>query len=180
MTRNLTLSDTDYAQVAARFKTETNPRFRERLHCLLLKDQGYTNLQIASVLMVCKETITVWLDTFEQQGLEALCRMEVGGSDAYLTAEEIQALTKELDKHTFQSAKQVAAWVEEQFGVVYSQRGMQELLKRLGYTRQKARLVPENADQEAQALFFRGVGNGQARWLCSRADRLCGCRAFRT
>jgi transposase len=108
MTRNLILSDTDYAQVAARFKSEPNPRFRERLHCLLLKDQGYINTDVASILMVCPETITVWLDTFEQQGSEALCRMEAGGSDAYLTAEEIEALTKELDTHTFQNAKQVS------------------------------------------------------------------------
>jgi|SRR5579859_3219155 len=160
MTRHLTLSDTDYAQVAARYKTETNLRFRERLHCLLLKDQGYTNTEIASILMVCKETITAWLDTFEQEGLEALCRLEAGGSDAYLTAQEMQALTKELDTHTFHSAKQVTAWVEAQFAVVYSERGMQELLKRLGYTRQKARLVPSQADKKAQAAFFRGVRNG--------------------
>src|SRR5689334_19678379 len=146
MTRNLVLSDTQYTQVAARFKTETNARFRERLHCLLLKDQGYTNTAIASILMVCPETITVWLDTFEQQGLEALCLMEVGGSACYLTDEEIQALITALDTHTFHSAKQVAAWVQEQFGVLYSERGMQELLKRLGYTRQKARLLPSQAD----------------------------------
>lgn len=157
MTRNLILSDTQYTQVASRFKTETNPRFRERLHCLLLKDQGYTNTDVASILMVCPETITVWLDTFEQQGLEALCCMEAGGSACYLTDEQMQALTQALDQHIFQSAKQVAAWVEEQFGVLYSERGMQELLKRLGYTRQKARLVPSQADKEAQAAFFRGV-----------------------
>jgi|SRR5579859_8164815 len=160
MTRNLILSDTQYTQVAARFKTEPNPRFRERLHCLLLKDQGYINTDVATILMVCPETITVWLDTFEQEGLEALCCMDVGGSACYLTDEQRQALTQQLDQHTFHSAKQVAAWVQEQYGVLYSERGMQELLKRLGYTRQKARLVSENADPEAQVIFFRGIPNG--------------------
>ncbi len=157
MTRNLILSDTQYTQVAARFKTEPNPRFRERLHCLLLKDQGYTNTEVASILMVRPETISIWLDLFEQEGLEALCCMEVGGSACSLTDAQMQAMTQALDTHTFHNAKQVAAWVEAQYGVLYSERGMQELLKRLGYTRQKARLVPENADKEAQALFFRGV-----------------------
>jgi hypothetical protein len=76
MTRTLTLSDTDYAQVAARYNTEANPRLRERLHCLLHKNQGHTNTEIASSPMVCPETITVWLDTFEQQGLRVLCRMD--------------------------------------------------------------------------------------------------------
>jgi transposase len=157
MIRTLTLSDTDYAQVVARYKTEANPRFRERLHCLLLKDQGYTNGEIAAILLVCPETITAWLDTFEEAGLQALCRIEAGGSDAYLTPEQIQQLQSELDKHEFHNAKQVLAWVEEQLGVAYSLRGMQELLKRLGYSRQKARLVPVQADAQAQVVFFRGV-----------------------
>src|SRR5579871_3968081 len=157
MTRSLILSDTDYAQVAARYKTEPNPRFRERLHCLLLKDQGYTNTAIAAMLLVCNETITAWLDTYEQGGLNALCRLEAGGSDSYLTKEQIQALQAALDTHTFQSAKQVAAWLAEQFAVVYSVRGVQELLKRLGYTRQKARLVSSKADPQAQSLFFRDL-----------------------
>ena len=157
MKRHLTLSDTDYAQVAARYKTESNPRFRERLHCLLLKDQGYTNTAIADMLLVCKETVTVWLDTFEEGGLNALCRMDAGGSDNYLSPEEIKTLQAALDQHTFQSAKQVCAWVHEQFDVEYSVRGIQELLKRLGYTRQKARLVPSQADLEVQLLFFRDL-----------------------
>jgi len=76
MTRNLILSETQYTQVAARFKTEPNPRFRERLHCLLLKDQGYTNTDVASILMLCPETITVWLDTFEQKGLARIIHEE--------------------------------------------------------------------------------------------------------
>lgn len=157
MKRYLTLSDTDYTQVAARYKTESNPRFRERLHCLLLKDQGYTNTAIADMLLVCKETVTVWLDTFEEGGLNALCRMEAGGSDSYLTPEEIKILQAALDQHTFQSAPQVCAWIKEQFDVDYSVRGIQELLKRLGYTRQKARLVPAQADPEAQTFFFRDL-----------------------
>jgi transposase len=154
MIRHLTLSDSDYAPVVARYKIETNPRFRERLHCLLLKDQGYTNEQTASILLVRPETITAWLNTYEAEGLDALCRLEAGGSDPSLTPEQIQALQAALDQHTFQSAAQVCAWVSEQWGVCYSRRGMQALLKRLGYTRQKARLVPSQADPQAQVLFF--------------------------
>src|SRR5205085_11526293 len=98
MTRHLSLSESDYAQVVARYKTETNPRFRERLHCLLLKDQGYTNGEIASILLARPETIGAWLDTYEEGGLEALCQMEAGGSDPYLTEAQIQALQAALDE----------------------------------------------------------------------------------
>ena len=54
-------------------------------------------------------------------------------------------------------AKQVCAWVNEQFAIAYSERGMRDVLKRLGYTRQKAHLVPAQADVEAQAAFLKAV-----------------------
>ena len=80
-----------------------------------------------------------------------------GGSDGFLTPEQTHLLVAELDKHGFQCAKQVCAFVEAQFGIVYSERGMRDLLRRLGYTRQKAHLVPAQADLEAQAAFLKGV-----------------------
>jgi transposase len=89
--------------------------------------------------------------------VEALCRLETGGSDGFLTPEQIATLRVELDRHIFQTAKQVCAWVAEHFAVTYSERGMRALLRRLGYSRQKAPLVPAQADVEAQAAFLKGV-----------------------
>lgn len=83
--------------------------------------------------------------------------MVTGGSDSFLNEEQITLLTAELDKLVFQNAKQVCAWVQQQFDISYSERGMRDLLKRLGYTRQKAHLVPAQADLEAQAAFLKGV-----------------------
>lgn len=157
MKRLLTLTDLERAAISRLYKQEKNPRFRERLQCLLLKDRGHTNTDVADILQVVRETITDWLNLYQDGGLEALCRLETGGSDAYLNAEQIAQLTAELDKNVFQTAKQVAAWVQEQFAVTYSERGMRDLLKRLGYTRQKAHLVPAQADVAAQASFLKGV-----------------------
>ena len=157
MNRILTLTDEERAEITGRYKTEKNPRFRERLHCLLLKDQGYTNTQVAQILLVCLDTITDWLNRYQDGGLETLCRLETGGSDGFLTAQQIAQLTAELDKHVFQTAKQVCAWVKEHFEVIYSERGMRDLLRRLDYTPQKAHLVPAQADPEAQAAFLKGV-----------------------
>ena len=149
--------DEERAAISCRYKHEKNPRFRERLHCLLLKDRGHTNTEVAQMLLVSQDTITDWLNVYQDGGLEALCRLETGGSDGFLTGEQIATLTAELDKHLFQTAKQVAAWVQEQFAVTYSERGMRALLHRLGYSRQKAHRVPAQADVEAQAAFLKGV-----------------------
>jgi transposase len=157
MKRLLTLTESQRAQIVRRYKQEQNPRFRERLQCLLFKDRGLTNIEVAALLEVVPETITDWLNLYAEGDLQALCRLETGGSDAFLTKEQIALLVTELDKNVFQTAKQVCAWVWEQFGVTYSERGMRALLKRLGYTRQKAHLVPAQADTEAQAAFLKGV-----------------------
>jgi transposase len=157
MKRLLTLTDEQRAEITRRYKQEKNPRFRERLHCLLLKDRGHTNTDVAEILLVTPDTITEWLNRYQDGGVEALCCLETGGSDGFLTAEQIAALTVQLDTYGFQTAKQVAAWVAEQFAVTYSERGMRDLLRRLGYSRQKAHLVPAQADVEAQAAFLKGV-----------------------
>jgi transposase len=157
MKRLLTLTEEERDEISRRYKQEKNPRFRERLHCLLLKDRGHTNTEVAQMLLVVPETITDWLNRYQDGGLEALCRLETGGGDSFLSAEQICQLQAELDKHVFQTAKQVCAWVDEQFEVTYSERGMRDLLRRLGYTPQKAHLVPAQADLEAQAAFLKGV-----------------------
>jgi transposase len=157
MKRLLTLTADERAQIAHRYKSEKNPRFRERLQCLLFKDRGMTNLEVAALLQVVPETITDWLNLYRAGGLDALCPLETGGSDGFLTPEQTALLQAELDKHVFQTAKQVCAFVQEQFAVSYSERGMRDLLRRLGYTRQKAHLVPAQADTEAQAAFLKGV-----------------------
>jgi transposase len=157
MKRLLILTDEEREQIARRYKQEKNPRFRERLQCLLFKDRGLTNNDVADLLEVVPETITDWLNLYRDGGVDALCRLETGGSDSFLSQEQIALLKAELDKNVFQTAKQVCAWVAEQFCVTYSERGMRDLLKRLGYTRQKAHLVPAQADVEAQAAFLKGV-----------------------
>lgn len=157
MKRLLILTDEEREQICRRYKHEQNPRFRERLQCLLFKDRGLTNNEVAEMLAVVPETITDWLNRYQDGGLETLCRLETGGSDSFLSQQQIAALRSELDKNQFQCAKQVCAWVGEEFGISYSERGMRDLLKRLGYTRQKAHLVPAQAQEEAQAAFLKGV-----------------------
>lgn len=157
MKRLLTLTESQHTALEQRFKAEKNTRFRERIHCILLKADGLTNRAIAQILRVSEPSVITWLNLFEAGGLEALCRLEAGGSEGFLSTEQTQKLIAELDLHRFQCAKQVAAWVQEQFGIAYSERGMRHLLQRLGYSCQKVHLLPAQADFEAQAAFLKGA-----------------------
>src|SRR6185369_10150861 len=102
MKRLLTLTEEERAEISRRYKQEKNPRFRERLQCLLFKDRGLTNTEVAEMLQVVPETITDWLNLYEDAGLEALCRLQTGGSDSFLSDQQIILLQAELDKNVFQ------------------------------------------------------------------------------
>ena len=164
MKRLVTLTQPQRAQLVARYKTEKNVHLRDRLHCVLLKADGRTNQETAEILLTSAHTVNDWLDRYDEGGLETLCAWNVGGSDLHLTKEQVEQLMAQLDTQGFQSAKQICAWVEAQeWGVTYSERGMRDLLKRLGYSRQKAHLVPAQANPQAQEAFLKAVPAGQGR-----------------
>jgi transposase len=75
------------------------------------------------------------------------------GKKSWLTVEQKEVLKIELKTRIYNTAGQVIAWVEEQFNVSYSPRGMHTLLKRLGFTYKKNRLMPGKANPEAQRQF---------------------------
>lgn len=157
MKRLLTLTDDQRAELVRRYKTEKNVRLRDRLQCVLLKADGRTNRDIATILLTSEHSVHDWLDRYDTGGLDALCAWDVGGSKPHLTPAQLQQLSAEIEKNHFQTAKQVCAWVQHTFGIGYSERGMRELLHRLGYSRQKAHLVPAQADPAAQEDFLKGV-----------------------
>lgn len=59
----------------------------------------------------------------------------------------------ELKTKIYATAAQVIVWVEKQWNIVYDLSGMHKLLKRLGFSYKKNRLVPSQADPELQRQF---------------------------
>jgi hypothetical protein len=55
-----------------------------------------------------------------------------------------------LARKPYRRARDVAAFVKERFGIEYTERGMQALLRRKGYRYIKARLVPGKVDEDKQ------------------------------
>lgn len=59
----------------------------------------------------------------------------------------------ELKTRIYNTAEQVIFWVEEHCNVSYSLRGMQTVLKHLGFSYKKNRLMPGKANPQAQRQF---------------------------
>lgn len=153
--RKLDLAPETLANLEVRYKATRDRRVAERLLCVILKAKGHTHQEIAGILLVTLNTVSTWLHCYVTDGLEALCQIDAGGSTPQLTDAQLAELQTELDRRLFQTAAEVTEWVSKHFGLTYSERGMQALLQRLGFTFQKARLIPSKADPEAQAEFLK-------------------------
>jgi transposase len=86
-------------------------------------------------------------------GREGLCTFNYVGNTPWLTDDQIQQFTAWLDERV-RSTKEAIAWVEQEFGLDYTESGMLKLLKRLDYRYKKPAQVPSKADLDAQAAWL--------------------------
>jgi transposase len=152
----LTLTESELKDLQSQYKQERDRRIAERIHCIILYAQGYTLKALQRILFVGLNTLEKWVKTFMRQGLAGLRQWGYQGQPNQLNDEQWAEVEAELERQPYHYAKQVVAFVKKKFGVVYSERGMQDLLRRQGYRRIKTRLVPGpvNEDKPRQQQEF--------------------------
>lgn len=146
----LTMSKTDRKTVQQAYKQERDRRIAERMQCVLWYAEGRAVLTIRRLLLVGIKTLKNWIQTFAAQGLEGLRTWRYRGQACLLTDTQWAEVDQELARTPYRRAREVATWIAEQFGVVYSERGMQALLRRKGYRYIKTRLVPGTLTEAKQ------------------------------
>jgi transposase len=149
-----TLSRTQREDMWRRFKQTDDRRSAERLHAILLLDSGQNAEAVSRILHVHSKTLKRWVKAFASGGEEALTRFNYVGGEGWLTADQLQQFTAWLDDGV-RSTKEAIAWVNEQFGLDYSESGMLKLLKRLDYRYKQPAQVPSKADYDAQAAWLK-------------------------
>lgn len=154
-TRKLDLDKKELEAIRKRIRRTKNRKVADRLRVILLKAEGYKNHVIAHILQMNINSVGNHIKRYLRGGLDALCTTKYQGRQPRLTVEQQESLKIRLKTHIYNTAEQVIDWVEKQFKVFYNLRGMHTLLKRLGFTYKKNRLVPGKADPEAQRQFVR-------------------------
>jgi len=153
--RRVELSKKERKGLRLRIRQAKDRKTADRLRVVWFKAEGMTHKEIARLLQMHINTVTNCLKRYSDGGLDAVCDMNYQGKQARLTTQQQEALKVELKTRIYNTAQRVIRWVEKQFGVSYKLRGMHKLLKRLGFTYKKNRLVPGKANPEAQRQFVR-------------------------
>ena len=158
-------SEDDAASLYARYRREHRADVRPRLHGLWLVRAGRSAREAAEVLGVHERTVTRWLEWYRKGGLAAVEGRHAGGQGApsFLAAEQRAALADEVATGRFRTAAAIRRWVEERWGVRYTEGGMYALLQRLGCAPKVPRPVHAKADAAAQARWKRGGSRRPSR-----------------
>jgi transposase len=158
-------AEDDAASLQARYRRERRADVRPRLHGLWLVRAGRSARAAAEVLGVHERTVTRWLGWYRAGGLAAVEGRHAGGQGApsLLTAERREALAAEVATGRFRTAAEIRCWVEERWGVAYTEGGMYALLQRLRCAPKVPRPLHEKADTAAQARWKKGGSRRPSR-----------------
>jgi transposase len=163
-THKIKLSESVRQEIVQAIQGQRERKVADRLRVVLYKADGQTNQAIAALLQMSRTQVKKILSRYVSGGMSALLRADhYQGSAPKLTESQQQALKIELKTHIYVTAQQVAAWIEQQWQITYAVSGVQKLLKRLGFTYKKNRLVPSQADPALQAQFVQWYAG-----LCAR------------
>lgn len=142
------------AELRAAHRSTRDKREADRIKAVVSLASGGTAEQIAEVLLIDPNTVRNHFKRYREGGLPGLLQVEFRGSDCALSDAELAALDLHVQSHLYLTAKAVASWVEDQFGVCYTESGMTAVLHRLDFVYKKPKLVPGKADPAAQEAFL--------------------------
>src|SRR5450830_582022 len=135
-------------------------RLARRANALVLLDDGMSCEAIAKVLLLDDDTIRTWYRLYEEDGIEGLTNFGYEGSACQLSGEQQEKLKAWVAAALPRTTRQVGAWIENEFGVVYEGRsGLIALLHRLGLEYHKPNVIPRKLNEEKQKAFIESYDN---------------------
>lgn len=141
----LTVHERD--QLKLQHKRERAKRVCDRIKAILLYDEGWTPQQIAKVLLISDQAVREHVHDYQTS---KKLRPESGGSEEKLSKEQSEQLEAHLREHTYLYVRDIAAYVETTFRIVYTIHGLRNWLQRHGFSYKKPAVIPGKADKEQQ------------------------------
>ncbi|MBP9842323.1 MAG: IS630 family transposase [Simkaniaceae bacterium] len=141
------LSDQERDTLRAQHKQERDKRIADRIKAVLLYDRGWSPQQIAVALFISDQAVR---DHIEDYKASKKLAPESGGSKEKLSKEQSEQIDAHLRTHTYLYVKDIIAYVQATFGVIYTVPGMRTWLQRHGFSYKKPATVPGKASKEQQ------------------------------
>jgi len=150
--------DTEAALQAA-YRAERDPALRQRHQAWWLLRSGERAVgEVVRVIGVDYRTVQRWVAWYRRGGLPAIWSHRLGGPGKapWLTPEQQEALAQDVATGRFRNAVAIGAWVNQTYGVSYTEGGMDSLLERLRCAPKVPRPLHTNANLADQEAWKKG------------------------
>ncbi len=160
-------------ELKALARKQKEPRMAVRIRAVYLALMGHTATEIAEILGYCRRTIQNWIYAYNHQGLPGLHEATGRGQKSRLNPDQLQWLRQRIDEGPSPEdqvcvfhAGDLQRIIKERFGICYSIRSIQRLLRKLGYRYLKPRPEHPKGDPQARVAFKKKLV------LCSETSKL--------
>ena len=130
-------------------KTDASARARMRAHSIVLSSKGYGLDDIAEILDLSRNTVSSWIDHWEESGVESLYDHARSGAPSKLTASDIEVVKNMISEHPH-SPKIILATIVEQLHKTVSLSTLKRIVKkhRFRWKRVRKSLKPKRNPEE--------------------------------
>lgn len=136
-------------------KGKVEHRVARRANALILLDRGMSCEEVAAVLLLDDDTVRTWHGQFERTGVKGVSDFNGGGSLAQLTEAQMAELRVWVAATLPRSTREIGAWIEQTFGVVYETRsGLIKLMNRLDLVHRKPQTISRKLSPAKQEAFI--------------------------
>ena len=147
------------AELRELYHAEKDVNRRSRYHALWLVRSGRSAQEVSDILDVHYRTLRRWLYWYRDGSLvEVENRLpgQAGGVEAYLSEAQEDQLRAAADAGQFHTARDIQNWIDDQWQIEYTHKGIYSLLERLDIVWKVPRPANPKADESQQDDWKKG------------------------
>jgi len=149
-------------EIKALFNKDDKYKIGLRLYAVYQVSLGKPSRELEALYNTSFKQILNWVERFEVEGIEGLRDKPGRGRTSQLSPEQMQRIADLLGEETPEeygyntqrwTGPLLIDWIDQQMGVRFKKAHIYNIIKRLGFTYQKARGIYPEADPVAQEAF---------------------------
>lgn len=150
----ISITEEERADLKRLHRKQGEPKEADRIKAILLLASGYSREEVARILLRDEGTITAWQNSFGgRENLASWLKDKNEGYQGRLNEQQMKELDAFVQEKLIQDARQVQAWILEQYGIQYTITGIHALLHKLDFQYKETTGYPSKMDPVDQADF---------------------------
>ena len=167
------LKEISVEELETKYKKEKDRKLKQRLHILLLLREGWTQREVAKMLHISNGIVPFWKARFESGGFNNLNDKEGRGLKTQLNEEQFSMLGSAIEDGVLMDdgyrrgykTKDVVEFINSNFGIAYTPRHCQRILKWINCSLQVPRPRNKSRNQEDVDNFKHELKKNEKIWM---------------